>query len=181
MILLIDSYGRITDLQCVAGSVFNEGDFGLKGTEVDREIGGSHLLAKKCFHVIVTSMYDYFISRNVSRGEKRNALNMIIMKMGHKKMECLVRQTIRHNFVTQNPQSGPSIKNEPIVGTGVYSYARSIASESGSLVKRQNFLTNSLICDSERRSLPLAPRSADTTFRLHQRRWGQLESILEFL
>lgn len=64
---------------------------------------------------------------------------MIIMKMGHKKMECLIRQTIRHNFVTKNPQSGPSIKNEPIVGTGVHPYARSIASEGGSLVKRQNF------------------------------------------
>ena len=66
--LLIDSYGRITDLQCVAGSVFNEGDFGLKGIEVDRENRGSHLLAKKCFHVIVTSMYDYFISLECKQG-----------------------------------------------------------------------------------------------------------------
>ena len=109
-----------------------EGSLALKGVKIDGEIRFLHLIDQGFPKVFVGCMKDDLVSRYVSGSEKRNALDMIVMKMRKKDVEGFAGcRTAVHEFLAQNPESGTSVEDQVILRAGFEVYAGRVSPKGG--------------------------------------------------
>ena len=94
---------------------------------------------QRAFNPIVSTMDDDFITRQIGRSEKRNALDVIVMKMGEEQMKGFFLQALSDYLLAEGTQTGSSVENQKIFGIRFHVHAGSIPTIGRSVAKRELF------------------------------------------